>query len=289
VTEPLVSADIDLAKLDGFMLDTVRLLGSELWAISSGDEFKAAVGLWCRAWKQRPAASLPDDDRVLASFVNLPVGKWLKVRPMALRGFVKCSDGRFYHPILAEEVKKAWAGRKRYDARREADRQRLEAWRKTRSETTDETGMKRVSTDERNAFGNGGETARTGTGEGTGTTDKEDSSSAEADARFEEFWEAYPSRGDATNPKKPAKLRFRRLVHDGADPQRIITGAKGYAAHCRQTGKHGTETVKQALTFLNQEVWEQYANVLSLSPKRRNPNGCTPEGREAIRRSYEVE
>ncbi len=107
--EPLVAADVDLGKLDGFMLDTVRLLGSELVALSTGDEFKAAVLLWCRAWKQRPACSLPNDDRVLASFAQVPAAKWRKVRDMALRGFVLCSDGRLYHRVLAADAIRAHA------------------------------------------------------------------------------------------------------------------------------------------------------------------------------------
>ena len=54
--EPLVSASVDLNGMPGFMLDTERLMASELWALSSGDAFKAAVALWCRAWRQVPAA-----------------------------------------------------------------------------------------------------------------------------------------------------------------------------------------------------------------------------------------
>src|SRR5690242_7035852 len=120
---PLVSADIDLSRLDGFMLDTSRLLGSELVALSTGDEFKAAVLLWCRAWKQRPACSLPDDDRVLASFAGVPLSKWKKIRDVALRGFVKCSDGRQYHKVLAEDAVRAFRAHKQ---RQEAIRKRWE-------------------------------------------------------------------------------------------------------------------------------------------------------------------
>ncbi|MEI7607185.1 MAG: hypothetical protein WCJ64_07360 [Rhodospirillaceae bacterium] len=101
--------DCDVSKLPGFMVDTNRLLGSELWAISSGDEFKAAVTLWCRAWHQVPAASLPDVDRLLSSFAGYgrDIKSWLKVRPMALRGFVLCADGRLYHPVLAADAVRA--------------------------------------------------------------------------------------------------------------------------------------------------------------------------------------
>src|SRR5690606_12605511 len=118
------------SKLDGFMLDTVRLLGSELVALSTGDEFKAAVLLWCRAWKQRPACSLPDDDRVLASFAQVTAAKWKKIRPMALRGFIKCSDGRLYHGVLAADALRA---HKAAEQRREAIRKR---WEKERGKDT---------------------------------------------------------------------------------------------------------------------------------------------------------
>ena len=109
MTEPLTDPAVDVAGLPGFMLNVVRLLSSELVAISTGDEFKAAVLLWCRSWQQTPACSLPDDDRVLASFAGLgaDVKKWRKVRDVALRGFVRCSDGRLYHPVLVEDAKRA--------------------------------------------------------------------------------------------------------------------------------------------------------------------------------------
>jgi len=110
---PLTDLTVDVIGLPGFILSADRLLSSELVALSTGDEFKAATLLWCRAWQQKPAASLPDDDRVLASFAglgnNLP--KWRKVRDMAMRGFIKCSDGRLYHPVLAEDAKRAWKAR----------------------------------------------------------------------------------------------------------------------------------------------------------------------------------
>lgn len=108
---PLTPADCDLRDFDGFMLNVERLLASELWALSTAEEFKAAFGLWCRAWKQVPCASLPDDDAVLAAYSG--AGKrWPKVKKMALRGFVKCFDGRLYHATLAEDAIRAAAKKK---------------------------------------------------------------------------------------------------------------------------------------------------------------------------------
>lgn len=118
---PLVPAEIDIAKLDGFMLDTRRVLSSELLALSSGDEFKAAVTLWCRAWQQRPAASLPNNPAILASFAGVTPQRWVKIKEMALRGFVLCSDGRLYHKVLAEDALRAWeALTKRHDRTKKA-------------------------------------------------------------------------------------------------------------------------------------------------------------------------
>lgn len=113
---PLVPADVNLRGFNGFMLDVDRLLSSELVATGSPEECWAALMLWCRSWKQNPPASLPDDEKVLAAFSG--AGKrWPKVRAVAIRGFVKCSDGRLYHRVLAKEANDAWARRKKYQAR----------------------------------------------------------------------------------------------------------------------------------------------------------------------------
>jgi uncharacterized protein YdaU (DUF1376 family) len=125
--DPLTTSDHDVSGLDGFMLNTDLLMASELWALASGDEFKAAVGLWCRAWKQTPAGSLPSDDRVLAAFSG--AGKaWPKVKDMALRGFVKCSDGRLYHKTLCNDVVRASKWKSEAEAQKAgaADRKRRE-------------------------------------------------------------------------------------------------------------------------------------------------------------------
>lgn len=136
---PLVSAEVDLHGYSSFMLDVDRLLASELVALATPEEGWAAVLLWCRAWKQDPPGSLPDDDRVLASFSG--AGKrWAKLKQMALRGFVKCSDGRLYHRVLCDEVNAAWKRRQEHDRKRERDADRLRAWReRNANETQGET------------------------------------------------------------------------------------------------------------------------------------------------------
>lgn len=110
--EPMTPPECDLRGLPFMPLDVVRLADSDLVALSSGDEFKAAVLLWGKAWLQVPAASLPDDPRILAHLSGAGA-RWKKVAAMALRGFVKCSDGRLYHPVIAEKAREAWSFRLR--------------------------------------------------------------------------------------------------------------------------------------------------------------------------------
>jgi hypothetical protein len=97
-------------------MDAIRLLDSDLYALSTGDEFKAALTLWFKCWAQVPAASLPNDDRVLAHLSGAGA-KWKKVKDMALRGFVLCNDGRLYHPVVAEKANDAWGKKQSYRER----------------------------------------------------------------------------------------------------------------------------------------------------------------------------
>lgn len=110
--EPLVAADVDLRGMPWMPLDTQRLLDSDLFALATAEEFRAAVVLWCKAWQQVPAGSLPSDDRVLAHLSGTGA-RWQKVKAMALRGFVLCSDGRLYHSVIVEKVEDAWKERLR--------------------------------------------------------------------------------------------------------------------------------------------------------------------------------
>lgn len=116
MTAPLTPADCDLRDFAFMPLDAARLLDSDLFALATGDEFKAALALWCKSWLQIPAASLPDDDRVLAHLSGAGA-KWRKVKEMALRGFVKCDDGRLYHRTVAEKANEAWAKKQSYRER----------------------------------------------------------------------------------------------------------------------------------------------------------------------------
>jgi hypothetical protein len=110
---PLVSSEVDLRDFEFMPLDVVRLRESEFAASASADEFRAGTLLWCAAWHQVPASSLPNSDSLLTGLAGLGRDRaaWAVVKDGALHGFVLCSDGRLYHPVIAEKALIAWAGR----------------------------------------------------------------------------------------------------------------------------------------------------------------------------------
>lgn len=79
-----------------------------------------------------------------------------------------------------------------------------------------------------------------------------------ADDQFDEFWKAYPHRGEASDPKKPAREKFERAIKRGVDPEAILAGAKRFAEIERRAGRAGTDKCAQAVTWLNQERWQDY-------------------------------
>lgn len=137
--DPLTPAGCDLRDFTFMPLDVVRLRDSELSMHASGDEFRCAVLLWCASWHQVPAASVPNDDVVLAQLAGFGrvVKEWKKIRNGSLRGWIECSDGRMYHPVVAEKANEAWAGRLAYRAKKEAERLRKAAEREAKKSPDD--------------------------------------------------------------------------------------------------------------------------------------------------------
>lgn len=125
--DPMTPADCDLRGLPFMPLQVARLLDSDLFILSTGDEFKAALALWCKSWNQMPGGSLPDNDRLLEGLSGAK--SWNKVREMALRGWVKCSDGRLYHPVVAENAVQAWESRQDHDEKNGHRTNRQARWR----------------------------------------------------------------------------------------------------------------------------------------------------------------
>lgn len=110
VPAPLVPADADLRDFSFMPMDIIRLFGSRFHAIASDAEWRAGVTLWLKSFHQVPAASLPSDDMELCRLAELgrDMKAWRKIKDVALHGFVLCTDGRWYHPIVAEKANEAW-------------------------------------------------------------------------------------------------------------------------------------------------------------------------------------
>jgi hypothetical protein len=100
---PLTPPDCDLRGLEWMPLYGDRLFASDTWLMAGPEGRCAAMMLWWASWKQCPAASVPDHDGALAQLAGygMAVKSWLAVKGQAMRGWIKCADGRLYHPVVA--------------------------------------------------------------------------------------------------------------------------------------------------------------------------------------------
>lgn len=125
---PPVPADADLTAFKFMPLEVQRLRRSKAWLICKRKPELAfyMLNLWTASWHELPAGSLEDDEDVLADAAMCSPEKWAKVRRDVMRGWVKHSDGRLYHPVVAEKVMDSWHGRVMDRWRKECDRLRKE-------------------------------------------------------------------------------------------------------------------------------------------------------------------
>ncbi|MGH8665354.1 MAG: hypothetical protein ACREUX_13920, partial [Burkholderiales bacterium] len=126
---PLVPAEIDLRDFEFMPLYVRRLRDSRFVAIKTPEEALAGILLWSSSWHQIPASSLPDDDIELSTLAGYGGVRGLelfrRVKDGALHNFIKCSDGRLYHPVVAAAAMDAWRGKIQQAHRKDRDR-----WRK---------------------------------------------------------------------------------------------------------------------------------------------------------------
>jgi hypothetical protein len=109
VTDPLTPDGCDLRDFPHTPIFRARLFGSSFHARATDGEWRAGVTLWLKSWDQVPAGSLPDDDIELCRLAELArdLKTWKKIKSGSLRGCIKCSDERLYHPVVAEYVNHA--------------------------------------------------------------------------------------------------------------------------------------------------------------------------------------
>ena len=133
--DPLVPAEVDLRDFAFMPLDVVRVRDSDLAAEETPESCWAAVLLWCASWHQVPAGSIPDSDQWQAKQAGYVArGRidkaWEAVRDGALRNWIKCSDGRLYHPVVAEKALESWNAKLAQRARTKAATEAREARRR---------------------------------------------------------------------------------------------------------------------------------------------------------------
>lgn len=224
MNKPPVPADADLRDFAFMPLDVVRLTDSDLTAISTGDEFKASVLLWCKAWHQVPASSLPNDDRMLAHLAGYgrDIKGWKKVKDAAVRGFVLCDDGRLYHPVIAEKVIEA------IEAKRKR-RERTAAATKARQERNDgrddppsgnRDDQRNVPRDDQR---NEDRNVHQGTGTGTGTVrDEVVARARDPDADLEHRLRQAAGWQNEPSPKLAITGPIQALIDAGADIEQDV-------------------------------------------------------------------
>lgn len=75
---------------------------------------------------------------------------------------------------------------------------------------------------------------------------------------FKRFKAAFPRR-DGANPWLPAEKKFNALVKTGVDPEAMIRAATELAREEGARGNIGTKFIPQAITWLNQQRFQDYA------------------------------
>jgi len=124
--DPFTPADLDLRNHGWMPFSIARMVDDPALVDGTAEQFRAAFRLWLKCWHQVPAASLPNDDRLLARWAgydgNMPA--WRKVREVALTGFVLCNDGRLYSGPWAHEALEAGKLKRDRELAKEADRVR---------------------------------------------------------------------------------------------------------------------------------------------------------------------
>src|SRR5262245_44909355 len=157
------------------------------------------------------------------------------------------------HRLVVENERHA-ASRDRLSERREKDRARKEKQRKNKAKAEGRKPAKRVANVSRDVTGH--------------------------HVTFEDFWNVYPKRGKASNPKRPAKELFERHVKAGVSPDVMVAAARRYRDIEREAGRDGTDKIAQAKTWLSprEERWNDYPELAAIAPVEAPKHGQQMNG-----------
>lgn len=218
---PLTPSDCDLRGYEWMKLFGHRLFNSG-WYLAALKDSRggiAALKLWWVAMNQVPAGSLPNDEHELSLLADFgsDIRAWRKHRPVALRGFILCSDNRWHHPFLAELAADAFESRRKTQHQRDGSAARM---RRHRARGNGAEPPPENSSDSDPVTRNETRTQRATLREGyaqpsrnNGESDASRSISRErGEKRREERGSAHalPSRARATPPENVAKLREKK-------------------------------------------------------------------------------
>lgn len=128
---PPVPQDLDLRDFKGMHFDLHRLRASKAWRMAKREPELAfyMMNLWMASWHEVPASSLENDDIDLCDTAGCDPKRWPKIRDKVLRGFQICSDGKLYHPVVAEMALMAWESKKEAQTERAKQADKMRAWR----------------------------------------------------------------------------------------------------------------------------------------------------------------
>ncbi|CAB4141931.1 hypothetical protein UFOVP421_29 [uncultured Caudovirales phage] len=253
---PLVPADCDLRGYEFMPLFGHKLFGSDFYVRATDAEFRAAIRLWWAAWQQCPAGSLPTDDAALALLADYgrDVRGFAKVRSVALDGFILCSDGRLYHPVLCAEAAFAYE-------RRVKERVRKAALRKSKGnaqvvENTDAApAVSRGTSAGRHADGVGTGQDRTGQDNKetyVSPSSRQRADAARPDADFDRFWTLYPRKVGKGAARRAWTAALRRAEEGSAS---ILAGITVQTSLDRFDMRDDGRFVPHPATWLNGDRW----------------------------------
>jgi len=232
---PLTPAECDLRDFADWMpLMVQQLRDSDMAATPNAEVFRAAVLSWCASWHQVPAASLPDDTAAIARLVGMgrDVDGMAALRDAgALRGFVKCSDGRLYHPVIAERAIIAWDAKHKQRDRTQKARDTVIANRQSQTKTAPVTGP----------------VTKPVTGSKVSEVKVRKEKKVSALARFDDFW--------VVVPKKVSKGAAEKAWPGACaltTPDILIAAMTAYATKCAGKEK---QYILHPATWLNGKSW----------------------------------
>jgi len=128
--DPPYPADLE-AKGWCLDYDYERIEQSDTWAIATPEQRPWLLMLWLISWRQVPVASLPNDDRLIAARIGMPVQQFTDWREILLSGWQLATDGRMYHETLTQHAL-------RMAEKRVKDRSRVAAYRARLLQSSDD-------------------------------------------------------------------------------------------------------------------------------------------------------